>query len=77
MAKINIINLVIEWQDKIHGQYRGGFKYGHDYNILRAMVDYHNDKGLVLDLVKSIKDKTLASKIKLWMAGDMEKTTGG
>lgn len=66
------MNLVSEQMDKIHGEYNGGFKYGHDYNILMAIIGYCYDKCLVKNLVKSLKDKVLRNKVKAWMRGSDE-----
>lgn len=66
---INIMNLVIEQRDKIHKTYNGGFKYGRDYNILKAIVEHHKNKSLVRQLVRTFEDKTLMDKVKTWMVG--------
>lgn len=66
---INIMDLVIEQQNKMYETYSGGAKYGSDYEILKAIVEYHNDETLVPNLVKSLKDTALAAKVKVWMSG--------
>lgn len=65
---IRIEDIFIEQQDKICDEFNGGNKYGHDYNIIKAILKHHKNKGLVLSLVESIKDKDLASKVRTWMS---------
>ncbi len=65
----NIMTITGRQLDKIHGTYNGGLRYGHDYNILKAIVEYHNDKCLVENLVKSLRDRTLMGKVRVWMGG--------
>lgn len=69
MIMVHIEDLVIEQQNKIFGKYSGGDKYGHDYNILKAIMERHKDKVLVKSLVEDLEDKTLKSKVESWMEG--------
>ncbi len=68
---INIMGLLGELWSKIHEEYEGGFKYGHDYNILKAIIEHRNDKRLVNNLVKSLRDKILMGKVRMWMKGSV------
>ena len=60
--------IVAELQNKICDELNGGNKYGHDFNIIKAISKHHEDKVLVRDLVESINDKELASKVRIWMS---------
>ena len=67
---MDIIKLLTEQLAKVNGIYRGrlgGFKYGHDYNILKAVVEHCSDKVLVENLVQSLDDTVLMGKVRLWM----------
>lgn len=65
---MNIEDLIVGQQNKIYGEYHGGYKHGHDLNILKAILEYNEDKSLVDILVEGLEDKALAAKVKLWMA---------
>lgn len=66
----NILGLIGEQMDKVHQSWDGGFKYGPDYNILQAIVEYRGDDALVARLVASLKDRFLANKVKKWILGE-------
>ena len=61
---MTIADLVIEQQNKIFNEYRGGFKYGHDFNILKAILDHLKNERLVENLVKGIRSEELREKTK-------------
>lgn len=65
---MRIEDLVIEQQDKV-SILGGGERYGHDFNILKSIMKYHEDKVLVCNLVDSLEDAELANKVRLWMDG--------
>lgn len=67
MAKTQIMDIMKEQMDKMHSSLSAGFEYGHDYNILKAIVEYCHDEHLVENLVRSLKDKLLVNKVRSWM----------
>lgn len=56
---MNIVKLIIEQQKKMLSEYNGGLKYGHDYNILKAILEHIKDERLVENLIDSLEDKSL------------------
>ena len=64
---VNILKLLSEQITKIHATFNGGFKYGSDYNILKDIIEYCDDKPLVTRLVDSLTDEDLKVKVKMWM----------
>lgn len=64
---MNIMTLIVEQQNKVLAEHNGGFKYGKDYNILKAIIEHLNNETLIKNLVKTIKDRVLAGKVKTWM----------
>ena len=65
---IHIEDLLIGQQNKLLREYNGGFKYGHDFNILRAIIRHHENAPLVKSLAEGIKDKILAIKVQKWIS---------
>lgn len=65
---IGIGQLIIEQQDKIYGEFRGGYKYGPDYNRLRVILKHHQDNLPIERLVEELEDVTLRHKVRMWMA---------
>lgn len=69
MSRTYIENIILEQHDKIMSDFIfGGHKYGRDYNRLLAIRKHSSDMVLVRDIVKSIEDISLRSKVLLWMA---------
>jgi len=66
---IRIEELISEQRIKMDGEWNGGFKYGHDFNILKSIIKYHTDNVLIASLVEDFRDESLKNKVKLWMAG--------
>ena len=71
---VRIEDLIIEWQNKVIDVWKGGYKYGQDFNILRAIMEHRKDKVLVKNLTESIEDKTLKGKVESWMKSSPAKT---
>lgn len=64
---IKIEDIVLEQLDKVIGEYEGGYKYGDDYNRVKSILEYHEEKVLVKSLAESIEDEELKSKVQSWM----------
>jgi len=65
---MRIEDIVIDWlNEKIIGVWNGGVWYGRDYNRIKTILEHHEDKVLVRNIMESIEDETLKSKVKSWM----------
>lgn len=66
-----IEEILIEQQNKMLGALDGSNKrrkYGHDYNILKAIIKHCKDAILVKNIVEDLEDNFLKDKVKIWMA---------
>ena len=64
---MRIEEIVSDQLTKTYSVWNGGYLYGRDYNRVKVIMFHHGDKVLVKDIVETIEDETLKSKVKSWM----------
>ena len=61
---MKILKEFLKLQDKINSEWCGGYKYGHDYNILKVLIERPNsDPRLIKGLINSIRDEAISRAV--------------